>query len=204
MVYDGILIGLIVGFFRAGLWNGLRALSRVAIRGGLIFPVLLLLQFGIFYLEPKSDFLSRYSGYFFAAVYVAGLTVLWLNRKEKGFWLIFTGVALNFLVMAANGGRMPVSLEAVSVLDPVYTEMLQSGTAVTKHMLMDESTRLAFLGDIIPLTSPYPRDQAISIGDVIMNVGIFVFIQQLMLKSKAESAPPVLPPNLEVRGEKEF
>lgn len=90
------------------------------------------------------------------------------------------GVFLNFLVMLVNGGRMPVSYEAASVLDPIYLEMLKSGDAVTKHYLLDASTRLAFLGDIIPLSSPYPRTQAISIGDVVMNFGIFLFILHIM------------------------
>lgn len=75
---------------------------------------------------------------------------------------------------------MPRSFEAASVLDPVYLEMLQSGDVVTKHYLLDASTRLPFLGDIIPLSSPYPRTQAISIGDVVMNLGIFLYILSIM------------------------
>lgn len=82
--------------------------------------------------------------------------------------------------MVVNGGRMPVSAEAALVLDPQYIELLKEGL-YAKHALLDESTRLAFLGDIIPVTDPYPRSQVISIGDVIMNIGIFLFIQYLML-----------------------
>lgn len=84
---------------------------------------------------------------------------------------------------------MPVSYEAASVLDPIYLEMLRSGDAVTKHYLLDASTRLAFLGDIIPLSSPYPRTQAISIGDVVMNFGIFLFIVNIMTPAATTRKP---------------
>ncbi|TJY43575.1 hypothetical protein E5161_06795 [Cohnella pontilimi] len=188
MVYDGIVIGLIIGLIRAGWRHGFAALSQIRIRGGWIFPALLLVQFGVFYLTDKNEWIADYSGYMFLVVYAAGLYVLWLNREEKGFWWIFAGVALNFIVMAANGGKMPVSLEAASVLDPVYGQMLRDGSVVSKHALLTDSTIVPFLGDIIPLTSPYPRSQVISIGDVIMNVGIFIYLNNIMIAHKHRSS----------------
>jgi len=87
--------------------------------------------------------------------------------------------------MMLNGGRMPVAVEAAAVLDPSYIEALKQGL-YGKHTLLNESTKLGFLGDIIPLSPPYPRTQVISIGDVIMNIGIFLFIQHLMVGGKKE------------------
>jgi hypothetical protein len=188
MVYDGILIGLIVGLLRAGWRSGIAALSQIKIRGGFLFPILLAIQFFLFYLDDKFGFLSNYSGYLFFLIYVAGLYVLWLNRQEKGFWWIFTGVVLNFLVMMANGGQMPVSLDAASLLGSPYVQALESGTMDTKHVLLTDSTLLPFLGDIIPITTPYPRSQIISIGDVVMNVGIFIYLQKNMLAHKMRTS----------------
>lgn len=89
-----------------------------------------------------------------------------------------------FLVMFFNSGRMPVSLEAAAaILDPSYVHALKD-SLYAKHTVLNESTRLAFLGDIIPLTTPYPRDQVVSIGDVLMNIGIFIFIQELLVNRK--------------------
>ncbi|MDO7906796.1 DUF5317 domain-containing protein [Paenibacillus sp. JX-17] len=192
MVYDGIVLGLIVGLFRGGWRHGLRQFSSLKLRGGLLFPVLLLFQLFLFYFQEKSQFIASINGYLFSACYLAGLYLLWLNRHHKGFWLIFAGVFMNFLVMAVNGGRMPVSLSASEVLGPYYTELLKEGAVVSKHFMMDSSTRLSFLGDIIPISSPYPRTQVISIGDVVMNLGIFLFIQSLMVgkKEKPQSAEP--------------
>jgi hypothetical protein len=188
MVYDGIVIGLIVGFIRAGWRYGLAALSQIRIKGGWIFPLLLGIQFLLYFLHGKITIIEKYNGYMFMVVYAAGLYILWLNRKEKGFWWIFAGVALNFIVMLANGGKMPVSIEAASVLDPTYVRVLTEGTLVSKHIALNDSTILPFLGDIIPITSPYPRSQVISIGDVIMNLGIFIYLQNVMLVYKLRTS----------------
>lgn len=184
MVFDGILISLIVGFFRKG---NLKGLASLKFRWGLIFPFLLIFQIVIFSLQNKVAFLGEISGFLFILIYVAGLFFLFLNRSHPGLLLIFIGVFLNFLVMAINGGRMPVLAEAALVLDPQYIELLKEGL-YAKHALLDESTRLAFLGDIIPVTDPYPRSQVISIGDVIMNIGIFLFIQYVMLHHGRDTA----------------
>ncbi|MDR6724735.1 hypothetical protein J2W91_003203 [Paenibacillus amylolyticus] len=188
MVYDGIIIGLIIGLFRGGIRNGLRQFSELKLRGGWIFPMLLLAQFAIFFVQGKWDWVASINGYLFALIYITGLAFLWLNRNHTGFTLIWIGVFLNFVVMAVNGGRMPVSVEASSVLGPYYVDMLLQGGAISKHHMMDASTHLAFLGDIIPLSSPYPRTQVISIGDVVMNIGIFLFIQSMMVPRHRKTA----------------
>lgn len=187
MVYDGIIIALIVGLIRGGPLKGLTALSQLKLIAGWIFPVLLVVQFIIFYLQGNNELISRYSGYLFIVIYAVGLAFLWLNRREPGFKLILLGVFLNFLVMTLNGGKMPVSIEAAAVLDPMYVEMLKEGTTNTKHIMLMESTRLPFLGDIIPLTNPYPREQVISIGDIVMNIGIYIFIYSVMVTRKKEA-----------------
>ncbi|AIQ10900.1 DUF5317 domain-containing protein [Paenibacillus durus] len=186
MVYDGIVLGLVVGLLRGGFRYGLRQFGSLRIRGGLWFPLLLLLQFAVFELNDRSSAFAAYSGIVFAGVYAAGLYILWLNRNTPGFLFIFAGVFLNFLVMSVNGGKMPVSLEAAKVLDPYYVHLLQSGAVVTKHFLMDSATRLSFLGDIIPLSKPYPRTQVISIGDIVMNVGIFLYLQHILVPDRRQ------------------
>lgn len=184
MVYDGIIIALLVGLFRGGNFKGL---ADMKLKQAWVFPVLLMIQIVVYILQNKVPALGLYSNTIFILVYLVGLYFLWLNRHHTGFFIIFIGVLLNFLVMAFNGGRMPVSLEASLVLDPSFIEALKTGL-YGKHAAITESTRLAFLGDIIPLSAPYPREQIISIGDVIMNIGVFFFIQYLML-GKIEKNP---------------
>jgi hypothetical protein len=188
MVYDGILLSLVIGFFRGG---SLKGLAYMKLRGGWLFPLLLVAQFVIFALQDKVAIIAKLSNTLFLLVYVIGLLFLWLNRNQPGFIIIFVGVLLNFIVMAVNGGRMPVSVEAAQFLGREYIDALQAGV-YGKHQAITRETLLPFLGDIIPLSPPYPRQQVISIGDVIINVGAFFFIQHLMLStaSKERSTVP--------------
>jgi hypothetical protein len=188
MFYDGILIAIVIGLFRRGNFNGF---ADLRLRNGLIFPLLLIIQILIFIFQSKFTWVASISEYFFLGVYVVGLYFLWVNRNQPGFNYILIGVFLNFLVMAVNGGRMPVSLEAASVLDPFYSDILKDGI-YGKHQLLTSATHLGFLGDIIPLSNPYPREHVISIGDVIMSIGAFIFVQNLMLSGK-KSQPASLP-----------
>ncbi|WP_227937114.1 DUF5317 domain-containing protein [Alkalihalobacillus deserti] len=181
MVFDGILLSLIVGFLRRGTLKGLADLN---LKFGWIFPILLGIQILIFTLQRRFELLEQISGFLFILIYVIGLFFLWVNRANKGFILLFVGVFFNFIAIALNDGRMPVSYEAAAIaLDPYYTEILKSGL-YAKHAMITESTNFSFLGDVIPITSPYPKSQVISIGDIIMNIGIFIFIQHLMLLHK--------------------
>ncbi|MFD1736974.1 DUF5317 domain-containing protein [Bacillus salitolerans] len=180
MVYDGIILSIIIALFRGGNFKGI---AELKFKMGWVFPALLGFQLIIFYFQNKIEWVGIVSNYAFMAVYVIGLYFLWLNRHHSSFMVIFIGVLLNFIVMAVNGGRMPVSVEAASFIDPYYLEAMKEGL-YAKHAMITDSTILSFLGDIIPLTAPYPREQVISIGDVIMNVGIFIFIQKLMVNKK--------------------
>ncbi|MBT2695984.1 DUF5317 domain-containing protein [Bacillus sp. ISL-40] len=181
MVFDGIIISFIVGFLRKG---NLRALAQLKLKWGWIFPLLLVVELAVFILQNDSKFLGQVSGYIYIVVYVLGLLFLFINRKNAGFNLILLGVFLNFLVMVTNGGRMPVSLDAASILPAGYLDVFKE-QLYAKHTALTESTKLGILGDIIPITDPYPRTQIISIGDIIMNIGAFLFIQYLMLKHPA-------------------
>ncbi|ARK32679.1 DUF5317 domain-containing protein [Halalkalibacter krulwichiae] len=185
MVFDGILLSLIIGFIRGGTLKGLADLS---LKFGWVFPILLGIQLFVFFFQDRVAILEQFSGFLFILIYIIGMCFLWMNRENKGFTLLLIGVFLNFIVMALNGGRMPVSYEAtVIALDPIYADILKEGL-YGKHMMLTESTKLGFLGDVIPITSPYPKSQVISIGDIIMNIGIFIFIQHLMLRHKRRQA----------------
>lgn len=92
MVYDGILLSIVVGFFRGG---SLKGLAHMKLRGGWLFPLLLAVQFVIFALQDKVAIVAKLSNILFLLVYVIGLLFLWINRSQPGFIVIFAGVLLN-------------------------------------------------------------------------------------------------------------
>jgi uncharacterized protein DUF5317 len=84
-------------------------------------------------------------------------------------WLVAsTGVALNALVVVANGGYMPVSPDAPAwVLDKAT-----SPSGLHNTVVMSAATNFAFLGDVLVQPAWIPRANAISIGDILLAVAI--------------------------------
>lgn len=115
------------------------------------------------------------------------IIVLLFNRFQKGFILLLIGTLLNFAVIMANDGRMPVEIESVEHMMSVETvDALKMGNDLT-HTVLTDSTRLKFLGDIIHLPKPYPFPKSLSVGDVFIIVGFFVVIQSLMMGMKGSN-----------------
>jgi hypothetical protein len=94
------------------------------------------------------------------------------NWHRPGILLVFLGLALNATVIAANGG-MPVDPEAIEAAGLPMTGELLYG----KHILMTESTRLAYLGDVFPI--PVLRT-VISVGDIVLAAGLIPLVGHLM------------------------
>jgi hypothetical protein len=105
--------------------------------------------------------------------YIPLLALVLLNRTRPGLWLAGLGILMNFTVIALNGG-MPVLGEAALVAsgfspDPQVAESF-------KHLSLDESSRLPFLADVIPLRL-VGHGQVISLGDVFLAVGLGLFLE---------------------------
>jgi hypothetical protein len=129
--------------------------------------------------------------YVLAASYLLLIIGLWLNRHIPSMWIIIIGVMLNTFVIIANGGRMPVSTNALYAagLEQSIPLLLQGNHI--KHTLMTDKTILPFLGDILPLhRAYYPGGNVISIGDVILYLGVFSVIQRVMGKRKSRRGLP--------------
>ena len=98
--------------------------------------------------------------------YIVLLVMVWMNRSEAGMWIAGIGLLMNFTVISLNNG-MPVLPEAITLAggspDIVFG---------AKHVLLDQSSRLPFLADVIPLPG-----SVISLGDVFLAVGLGVFIE---------------------------
>ncbi|GAB6932828.1 DUF5317 domain-containing protein [Calditerricola satsumensis] len=180
MLIDGVLLGLVVALLRGGK---LAHLADVRIRGAWVFVALCLGQVALYLFRDQMPSIFRMSPVWFLSAYLVMFLVLYQNRHIHGVNVMLIGGLLNFVVMVANGGYMPVSPEAASLISPTYIEPLPQGP-YGKHILMSEETNLNFLGDIIPLLPPYPRHQVVSIGDVLINIGAFLVIQALLVRKR--------------------
>jgi Family of unknown function (DUF5317) len=79
---------------------------------------------------------------------------------------VLAGGTMNAAVIAANG-RMPYSESAVRAAHQSVEQKAKADRS-PKHMAMDSTTRLAWLGDVIPAP---PVQKVISVGDVVLLLG---------------------------------
>lgn len=160
-----IAISIIVGWLRGGK---LRNLTEIRVRMWWLLP------FG-FILLATSSFVPADSHQVAVALilvsYLPLLLFVWLNRDMSGMWIAGMGILMNFTVIVLNGG-MPVLTEAVTVAGGSSELILDA-----KHVVLDESTRLAFLADTIPLPGA-----VLSLGDVFLAIGIGGFLEAQMRK----------------------
>lgn len=166
MLWLGALgIGVVAGFAARGSMDNL---ARLQFRWPwLVIAALAVREAAV--LTP----LNRVEGVEY--VYLAALAALvawtlWHIDRIAGIWLVTAGGLLNLVVIAANGGRMPVSPELAGAL-------VRSGH-LGQYTLMTSNTHLNWLADWIVLPGPLGRmlPEAYSPGDLIVAIGIGVVV----------------------------
>jgi len=96
------------------------------------------------------------------------------NRSKPGMWIAGIGVLMNFTVIALNGG-MPVLAGAAEVASG-FTVAEPDLAGSFKHVLLDETSRLTFFADVIPLRLA-GIGEVISLGDVFLALGLGAFLE---------------------------
>lgn len=116
--------------------------------------------------------------------YLLMITTIIMNIEKKYMRLLLIGILLNLIVIAGNGGKMPVSLNG---LKGVHVEStLPNREFDIKHIGITENTKFKYLADIILIPKPYPFPKILSIGDIFLMLGIFMFFQEEIFIKKKE------------------
>lgn len=111
--------------------------------------------------------------------YVLLLVFAGANLRIRPLALVFGGLFLNATAIAANGGAMPASRTALSVL----------GIHGDYANVSDRAHRLGFLGDVFVMPPQLPVTNVFSVGDVLIGLGTIAFI---VLVSTQEGGEPSL------------
>jgi hypothetical protein len=150
--------------------------ASAKIRYGWLIILAFLLQWMIFIVfSDSSPIIIKKAGLILS--YVILLGALSRNLHLWGFRIAALGAAFNFIAILTNGGLMPVSNDAALRADPAF-HIANYGTGVflprsTAALLPANQTHLAFLSDIISVSWLH---SVISVGDVIILIGLLVFI----------------------------
>lgn len=181
-----IALSILVGYLLGGQ---LRGFERLRLRWWGLAPLGLALQFvplpeG----EGGNELVIR--TLVLGASYLMLLVFTGVNINLPGVPVVMIGLALNCVVIVANGG-MPVSGQALQrsgqadVVKPLFEEGGQ------KHHLLDSDDDLTMLADVIPIGSPF--NQVVSLGDVFVYAGVGWLIVATMRGRTLPAARPEEP-----------
>lgn len=190
MFLETFILAIIVGFLLKGKPGNI---ANTPLRGApFIFLGLILRNIAIIFklpfLNQHMDTIILIAPVLFVCSFALLAFGVLLNFSRWPMIIVFAGVFLNFVVVLANQGYMPVS--SIGLKFAGYDMSKITSTKLDlNHILITTQTKLPFLSDIIAIPKPYPFPGMLSIGDVVMCMGLFFFVIIGMTTKKKE---PVL------------
>jgi len=177
---SALLIGLALG---AALGGHPRRLGQLKLRWNALVFTSLAIQLFLF------------TGLSIAALAVTvlyllsgGLALAWLARNlvVPGIACIMVGGVCNFFAIVVNGGRMPVEPNLLAQTRGAgYVSALAAGRVTSNSSLADSHSHLRWLTDVILIPPPWPLPTVLSVGDVLIALGVIWLIVSGM-RSRAE------------------
>ncbi len=166
-----VVAGLLAGAARA--WIGKRKFHSFEIQLVWLVVLAVIPQLLAFHLPSTSRLISDSVA---SAILVCSQLLLLIfaivNRNLPGFWALGLGLGLNLLVILANGGWMPISLEVANEITPTAHNAWQIGDrfGMNKDIILSTDTmKFPLLSDRFTL----PWQIAFSLGDILIALGAF-------------------------------
>ncbi len=179
-----VLLGLLIGFFRAG---GISGLARIPLRQPWLLVVALAMQLALMIAGPLVP--GFFAGRMMLVQVLRFLPLILFVAFNARDWRIDVaglGVVLNAAVILANEGRMPVHwmVRDMPALAQSVQHILEG--SVPDYMIMTGagSARLWVLGDLLA----YPVFQTVglaSVGDLVLGLGVLLWLQHAMVRYAA-------------------
>ena len=192
MILIALFLALLLGLMALG--GRASDLTHIQLRWGWLAPLAFLMQAYLIFFpaERAGDLLSPRS-LLLVASHVLLFVVIWQNRQLSGIKIIGMGLLLNFLVMIVNGGFMPITPETLARIGyDGNAAQLETGYIVgrTKNVVAEPGeASLWFLSDVMVIPRPFPIPTALSLGDLLIVLGVFLFLRESMFLHKVSASP---------------
>jgi Family of unknown function (DUF5317) len=148
-------------------------LYRLPIQSIWMVLVALTIQIFLAFVELPSDRFDDLGLALVLASYAFLLAFCFVNLRISMMWVIGLGIALNALVIGLNQGMPTADHEVTTRSGRTIEEPIER---TVKHRPESDDDLLPFLGD--RLRAPEPVDEVISIGDVVIGLGIILVCYQ--------------------------
>lgn len=179
MYIEIVILGIIIGGLRGGR---LANLTEINIRGWFLILFSLLLSLTPVFLN-NIEVLEDMQVYLLFFSMIVMLIVVALNLDKKGVWIILMGGIYNLAIMAFNGLKMPVSMSNLEKAGlTTLFEGIKDGSIVN-FVAAETTGAITVFTKFIAVPKPYPFPRILSIGDILMTLGLLFFIVGEMKKT---------------------
>ncbi|MDP2211531.1 MAG: DUF5317 family protein [Candidatus Aquicultor sp.] len=162
-----IMLALLFGYLQGGR---LDALSQVRLRYGVLVFIALAIQITLLAWEPSSnsawamvDIAANAASYLCIVVFMVA------NSHIAGTRVLAAGLSLNLPAIISHSSSMP-SATALSGVDAASLGVPSAPVG----------SALWYMGDILSMPKGIPFAAAFSVGDVMVGLGIFVALREMM------------------------
>lgn len=170
-----VIIGVVIGYLRGGRmkWFMYRPLrQKELVIGAFLIQIILFSQIPLFQTIPHTV-----TAYLHLLSYGCLMIFIFLNKNLAGFPILGAGIFSNALAISLNGGYMPTylhNLEHTSMAK--YSELIAKGEPFNNSMIITGNTKLPWLCDVFRLPKWLPLSNVFSIGDILIAIGICLFL----------------------------
>jgi len=180
LLFSSIILGLIVGLIRKGnifRLNNLRLLWLVIMP---LFASLVIKYYPVLPYILKAALTTL--------TYSCVIAFVIANR-ENVVPSVFLGLGTlsNYVVIAANSFRMPITAKALLIYPTMTAEAVLSQRA--NYFVATDGAKLMSLGDIIYIPIKI-IEGFISVGDILLAIGMFLLIVRVMGKNTLDRKKP--------------
>jgi hypothetical protein len=166
---------------------GLGALTIAVLLRVILNPLVLPGDWAKSLAMPVTPGWPQVGGLMYIASFVFALLFLVANRAKPGFWLILVGLALNLAVITANGGQMPGNPAQLQRAGMIEATLEHLNGRWSPFGVAGPGTPLAFLGDVVFVPMPFREPTLVSIGDLVISLGVFAFVNRLSIRVRGRA-----------------
>jgi len=169
-------------------------IAAIPLRSAWLAPLALVLQWPLLRAPPGPTQHIGVQQALFLLSYLLLLVFAWRNWRLTGILIAGLGVICNLVVIAVNGGLMPITPGTLVRINPGSIPeqwLVGEHYGYSKDVILHRhETKLWALSDTLVIPPPFPKPTAFSLGDLLIAVGVVVLLQGPGISSKRAATPP--------------
>ncbi|WP_425446286.1 DUF5317 domain-containing protein [Dethiothermospora halolimnae] len=189
MLVEIFILAILFGIIRGGK---ISRFSYLSFKKASPFILALVVQVAIVLFGLNgSGFILDYIKELYIGSYILFLIGFIININFRELWIVMIGVIMNFIPFVANGFKMPISTEGMNLAGFTETANLVNEGKVALYKPLTDATKYNLLSKTIVVPEMYINPQVLTVGDLIIALGLFAMIQSIMLGSSGKKGKVV-------------